>query len=158
MLLDWDEEVSSEDGVAVEEVTTGARSDEMIEGVSTELVVGSCAGVLEVSLVEASGACEDWTGVALISSFCWTATDGSEGGTSAVVVKVAAVGVAMASVLDEEHSEGTSLGFSHFKLPSSIPLQTSFWPTILPLRIKATTVGPGRSTVLKTSTTERLTA
>ncbi len=85
------------------------------------------------------------------------ASDGSEGGPSVVVV-VAAVGVAMASVLDDKHSEGILLGSFHCNLPSSIPLQTSFWPIILPLRTNATTVGPGRSTVLKTGATERLTA
>ena len=177
MLLDWVEEFSDEDAVAVEEVTTGARSDEVVEGVGTELAVDNCADAPEASSAEGSGACEDWTGVALTSSFCWKTIDGSEAGTSVVVITgvdvvmasdgseggfsvvvVAAVGVAMASVLDDEHSEGILLGSFHRNLPSSMPLQTSFWPMILPLRTNATTVGPGRSTVLKTGATERLTA
>ena len=182
MLLDWEEEVFTEDGKAIRALMTGARSDEVIEAVSTgvvvddsagvidaairELVTGAgsdevveavstgvvvdnCAGVLEAGLAEGSGACEDWTGIALTSCFCWTATDGRDG---AILVAVeVAVGVAMAPVLDDEHSEGASLSLLHSKVPSSIPLQTSFWPTSLPLRTKATTVGPAISTVLKTS-------
>ncbi len=70
MLLDWAEEFSDEDGVAVEEVTTGASSDEVVEGVGTELAVDNCAGAPEAGSAEGSGACEDWTGVALTSSFC----------------------------------------------------------------------------------------
>ena len=171
MLLDWEEEVSTEGGVATWEGMTGAGLDEVVEvvctgavvddcsgsvGVSdvvevvcTGAVVNNCASVLEAGSVGVSGACKDWTGVALTSCFCWTATDGRDETMSVVVVLT--VGPAIASALDDEHSEGASLSFSHFKVPSSIPLQTSFWPTSLPLRTKATTVGPGISTVLKTS-------
>ena len=60
-------------------------------------------------------------GIALTSSLSSTVTDGRDEATS--VGEAVAVGVAMASVLDEEHS-GASLLSSHIKVPASIPLQT----------------------------------
>ena len=155
MLPNWEEEASEEDDAAAEGVATGAGTDEETGFVDPESIFDNCAGVLEAGSVEDSDTCEALTGFALITCFCWTATDGRDGVTS--VSSVAGVGFAAASVLGDEHSEGTSSGFFHCKVPSLIPLQTSFWPTIFPLRTKATTVGPGTLTVSKTSA-ERLTA
>lgn len=108
--------------MAVEEVTIGAGSEEGAEVVGTESAVDKCTGIIGTGLVKDSEACEDWTSIALTSSFPWTATDGVDEVIS--VAMVVAVGFAMASVLDDEHSEGPLVGSSHCKLPSWIPLQT----------------------------------
>lgn len=73
---------------------------------------------------------------ALIFSFCCTATDVGDGGDG-----TGSVAVVVAAVLDDKHSAGPSLGSFHCRFPSAMPLQTSFWLTILPLRTKATTGG-----------------
>lgn len=147
MLLDFKKSSSGEDGAAAEEVATGIGSDKVFEVVDLEVVVEESASVVEAGSVEDSGTCEDW--IDLINCFCWTATEIGDG--AALVAVVVAAGFPMTSVLDEEHSEGASEGLSHRKVPSLIPLQTSLWLVILPLRTKAITVGPGTSTVSVTS-------
>ena len=158
MLLDWEEEVSRDGGAPPEEVTSGSGSDDLAEVIGGEAVIDESAGVLEAGSVEGSGACEDWAGVALTSCFCSTADDGRGWATSVAVLL--AVDFAMGSVLNDAHSEGPlPAGSFHCKSPSSIPSQTSSLLTVLPLKTKATTVGPGAgTTTVLTTSAERLIA